>query len=243
MERERKPFSRDRIALFSIAFSPDSQRLFTFGGSQYGLLIDARDGNIQASMEHSDSRLPVLWWGEFHPSRDLLATWGAFSTKIWDVGKGTQIHEMANSYYPRFSPKGNVLALLSWLTTDQEIRHEFVRIMALSEDSILPEAIFNIEPRGRGKSLLTFSPDGKYLACCPGSNRIMLWNTSTWKSIADLHLPERMEEMTDLQGIVFSPDSRWLAAHTPALLAIWKIEEIAGNADTSGRSLRPSSRQ
>ena len=209
----------------SLTFSPDGKSLIAANGSSgvYTWDVSTRDlvqvltGNLETistAKFSPDGQHIILGEGSTKDEKKLK------SIQIIDASTGAEIKEFASHQHPirhlSVSPDGAHLATVS--------PDEPIKLWNL-QSSVEARAI---GPRLGKMHSISFSPDGKTLACAVDGNlnqpaTIKLWDLAAGKEMRSLtNLPAGVSAM------LFSPDSKQLVAGTSSgHLKIWDVESGA----------------
>src|SRR5262249_19827252 len=138
----------------------------------------------------------------FGPDGKTLVTAGQDNTiRLWDLASGKEIRRFARpqANAPRPPRKGEKGA-------DNEVKIEDVMVMMAAGGN-------------SGSFRVALAPDGKPLAAA-GGNVIRLWEVETGKEL------RRIESLPNgAAGLLFSPDSKTLAARGPGgVLYLWEAD-------------------
>ena len=202
--------------VYNVVFSSDGQRLA--GATADGKLIlwDTTTHQPTAEFKHdlpiSNFMLsPVGPWVAVMTS----GSWGPVELVVWDIFTHerrtlAELKGLPNHTNVVFSPDAK------WLAASLG----YGAPVTIWETQTWPEITQLEKPPGFIRQL-TFSPDGHWLAVIVDNmemgNRIMIWEVPAWQVAAQL-------DMTDeVQTIVFSPDSQWLAAGLGNEAELWEV--------------------
>src|SRR5262245_40616306 len=76
-------------SLEAAIFSPNGERVATYGGSRFVRIFDVRSGIAVSTLEHPDNALPVTS-AAFSPGGGLIATSRGNLARLWDVDSGVE---------------------------------------------------------------------------------------------------------------------------------------------------------
>jgi tRNA A-37 threonylcarbamoyl transferase component Bud32 len=200
--------------VFSVAFSPDGQRLASARGDGTIGLYDVNTGEeIQTLQGHTDYVFSVT----FHPDGNHLASASKDRTvRVWDLRTGKELFHCDGhrgdvggaAYGVAFSPDGEHLAAGS--------ENRMVSIWNASDGQKLRDL-----PGHEHRAMcVAFSPDGRLLASGTTEGFLRIWDPRTG---ALLGLPIRAHEKR-MGAVAFSPDGRYLAtASLDRTVKIWDV--------------------
>ena len=149
-----KTFKGHSRAVVSIAFSPDGTKLISASWDKSVILWDiATDSLIRSFTGHTDFVYSVA----FSPDGSKIASGSGSIVKLWDVNKGSLIHDFAASGSAvAFSPDGTKLVTGDLKTWD------------VSSGSLLNNFFY-------GASALAYFSDGTKLASGSSDGTIKIW--------------------------------------------------------------------
>jgi WD40 repeat protein len=210
----------------SLGFSPEGQWLATGaldGTIRLWTLEDGRQMPLTLSLPTCAQSL------EFSPDgRWLVAftdTIHAWQVGVWEEARIFPIHAVEKA----LSPAGSWLAL--------RCKDGAIHLWKLG-DWQGPRLL----PGGANSHGLTFSSDGRWLASSPFDGTINLWQVESGR-LNTLRGPESALGELKFGEIVFSDDSRLLAANSYGHVVLWDIEtslELRGEFRSGGNTTRLS---
>jgi WD40 repeat protein len=199
--------------VYSVAFSPDGQRLASARGDGTVGILDVNTGKEPRTLRgHTDYVFSVA----FHPDGKHLASASADRTvKFWDLTTGKEVFSgegqrgdfIGMAYGVAFSPDGGRLAagsekgmVIIWNTTDGQ------KLLDL--------------PGHEGKTMnVAFSPDGLLLASVSFEGVLRIWDSRTGNP---LHMIRAHEKR--IAAVAFSPDGQCLATGSlDRTVKIWDV--------------------
>jgi RNA polymerase sigma factor (sigma-70 family) len=144
----------------------------------------------------------------FSPDGKLLASGSDdASIKIWDTATGKEVRTLTGHqgvvFSLAFSPDGKSLA-----STGRKSGGDFaekVPAAVILWDVATGEEKVKLQDNDGAFQGVVFSPDGKVLAACDGSEQVKLWHTGTGKQLGTLK-----EEHGLIRALIFSPDGKTL---------------------------------
>jgi WD40 repeat protein/serine/threonine protein kinase len=203
-------------AIWSLAFSPDGQRLASAGGvwgaeqPSAGIVWDVASGKEAFRLVgHRGMIFSVAWSSGPRP---LLATASADrSVRLWDATDGKELAAFTGPNWFRavaFSPDGG-------------------RVAAASEDgsvwvwdAVRREALRRLNGPAAGSALsVAFSPDGKRLAVGRYGSGVQLWDLDEGR------LAQTLYHYGNVLGVAFSPDGRLASSNWTGTIRLWAPDE------------------
>jgi WD40 repeat protein len=207
----------------SIDFTPDGSMI----AADYDTLVyvwDGLTGQPIVSMDHST----YLWNVAVSPDGKMVASGGESGIiNLWNSKTGEKIHTLNHPgtiWSLAFSSDNSLLASAS-LDLDN------VRIWNLADGKEL-ERITNVIVES-----LAFSLDGKFLAIGT-RDKIILWDVIANKPIYTLDFDlSRLGGVRGVQGVLFSPDGKMIAAADASNIAmVWDISSAKKLSTIVGKS-------
>jgi WD40 repeat protein len=186
-------------------FSPDSQELAVTNGSDQGFTVwSLVSGSAITSVhgERDPNEPGGLTTVAFSPDgkRIAAAPYPTFSAKIWDVGAGQQLCELAGQFSVQalaMSPDGKwLVSAAPGVTVQDPATGKIIRTLTL-EDA----------------DMLLFSPDGRWLAANPGvfpggmGRSLEVWDTRTWTPVANITPPRDPRRNLPVTWLAFGNSS------------------------------------
>jgi WD40 repeat protein len=179
------PFKRTPAPVPDLAFSPDSQRLYSAGASDRWLKAWEVAGETPIleipNYTSANATVAVSSDGRRLASDGFDKKTNAHTVKIWDAQTGTDLRTLKGHggfvWKVAFSPDGRYLASGSWDST--------VRVWDLKA----PESAEPVTLRGHAGFIrsLAFSPDGRRLASASGyagQGEVKVWDATLWENKA-----------------------------------------------------------
>ncbi|KAL8299267.1 hypothetical protein RB593_009250 [Gaeumannomyces tritici] len=163
-------------SVFSVAFSPDGQRLASGSDDNTVKLWDAATGACLQTLEgHNYSVSSVA----FSPDGQRLASGSWDETvKLWDAATGACLQTLEGHNYSvrsvAFSPDGQRLASGS---SDKTVK---------LWDAATGACLTTLEGHSGWVRSVAFSPDGQRLASASGDNTVKLWDAATGACLTTL---------------------------------------------------------
>jgi WD40 repeat protein len=206
-----------RVRVWSVAFTPDGQRLATAGGR-------SADGQGEVKIWDLKSRQEVLSLTsfsdsvkciQFSPDGRRLATAGIRLVQLWDAQTG-QEQLTCRGHNGRvetlaFSPDGRRLASVGGLISlhpDEEIK---------IWDTHTGEEMLSLRGHVGGLRSVVYSPDGRRLASSGLDHTVKLWDAVTGQEVLTLR-----GHTDNVFCLAFSPDGHQLAsASVDGTVRIW----------------------
>jgi WD40 repeat protein len=140
--------------------------------------------------------------------RTLYASQVGLAQQAWEAGDTPRARELLDAQRPH--------------SGEEDLRGFEWRYLwrLLGQD----DSVRTIRPNGQGVTSLAFSPDGKQLATCAGSNQVLLWDSATMRRVAVLACPRRARRAQ------FSPDGKLLAVveNSPVRPGVAFLWDVAG---------------
>jgi WD40 repeat protein/serine/threonine protein kinase/tetratricopeptide (TPR) repeat protein len=218
--------------VYAVAHSPDGKLLAssgggnpfwatpTAGGPRPGevILWDIATGTSTNVLRGHANLVTAV---AFSPDGQLLASASPHdSARVWEVGSGRLLRILPESWCVAFSPDGKFLATATSSRT--------IQVWNLATDPSVdpvPQSTFSLGGGGTEGIGLSFSPDGRRLACA-------IRKDALHGEVVVLNFPEGSEALTlqsntgPVNGVHYSPDGRHLAAdlgakNTAGFIRLW----------------------
>ncbi len=208
----------NRIAPWSIAFSPDSTMIAS--GNRIIQVWDVDTGNPIATLTGHVESIGAL---TFSPDGKILASGSSdMSIKLWDIATEEQLSTHSGQTFV-FSPDGKTFAVIG----EDPATHPSIRLL----DTTTGEHLSTLS----GKTL-AFSPDGKILASIDIDETIRLWNPTTGEQLRTFvqpkptntnQLPRRVRRPApQIKTLVFSPNGSTLVSHYDhGTIQLWNVAD------------------
>jgi WD40 repeat protein len=209
---QKNLFILEEHQIFSVAFSPDGERLASGNWNRNILLWEVRSGNVLHFINgrfkhfwepkgdeqggHTDSVNSVA----FSPDGHTLAS-GGFdkAIKLWDVETGTLLKTFKGHgdavLSVTFSPDGNILASSGY--------DKSIKLWEIASGKILQ----TMRGHKKGVTSVSFNPDGQILASGSFDRTIKLWEVNSGKLLSTLK-----GHKDYVNAVVFSPDGHLIAS-------------------------------
>ena len=209
--------------VYSLAFSPDGE-IFVSGHGNGSIGIWDTSGELVRSIDnaHTGSITSIA----FSPSNTNFASRSAGSdnqVRFWDIeGNPLAIFDAGSSGGVNsiaISRDGSLLA--AYITSRGERiavgfpGPESIGVWSLDTEEVI--ANLNMESFSRPHAL-AFSPDGQYLAVGGFSNKIEIWNISTFERVQTLN------SANQIYSLAYSPDGTTLVSSgSNGIIEIWSV--------------------
>jgi RNA polymerase sigma factor (sigma-70 family) len=222
--KEIRRLGAGKTFLTQLLFCLDGRTLVSYTqGNHFLRFWDRASGKEVRSSGDAISPIHCL---SFSPDGRWLAA-GSKSDwviRLWDVAARKKVHRFEHDLLTavRFSPDGSRLASTAW--TDAHLR--IWEVASGKELRRIPT-----DKGARSIDCMTWSGDGKVLATWsygnPIRHPIRLWNPDTGKQVRELSA-----SMDQIEALVFSPDSKVVAALGSERRSSWQTRIILWAADT-----------
>jgi RNA polymerase sigma factor (sigma-70 family) len=215
------------LHLYDTATGSETRRFEAEGDSDCALAFSANGKCLACTVRTEKSATVKLWnlaTGTERTTLDAYATAMTFSAdgavlatlqpqliRLWDTTTGRLLGQKQSEEFKEcaLSPDGKVLAIATWTGT----------VRLLEVPSFKELCVFASKPRfqveSSGRTTLTFSPDGSYLAL-GGLESLIVWNVA-----------ERSEKLRILDGrahrIIFTRDNKTLAVAGESMIRRWDL--------------------
>ena len=213
--------SGHKKAVLCVAYSPDGKTLASVGADKTLHLWNANTGQLLRTLKGHKKPIVSV---SYNPDGTIIVTGSEDRTiRLWDASTGQHIQTLKwDKRYIRsvvFSPDGNTIAAVSrdstishiclWdANTGQQIRTLSVYTQRHSEDS-------KIHAHGTESNSITFSPDGRTIACACFSD------THQWDVATGEHLRTLEGQQWWTFNVAFSPDGSTIASASALEVLLW----------------------
>jgi DNA-binding beta-propeller fold protein YncE len=198
--------------VWSVAFSPDGQRLASGSSDQTVKIWDSATGKELFALKGTGEASSVA----FSPDSQRLAS-GSFdqTVKIWDSASGKELFALKGHagavYGVAFSPDGHRLASASW---DQTVK---------IWDTATGKELFSLKGHAGWALGVAFSPDGQRLASASADQTVRIWDAATGKELCALK-----GHALRIFSVAFSPDGGRLAsANQDGSIHLWETASVS----------------
>ena len=203
---------------WSVAFSPDSQRLATASKDNTARVWDVASGRELIRLTHEDPVQSVA----FSPDGQRLATASKNTARVWDAASGRELTRLPHEgdvWNLTFSPDGQRLATSSADNT--------ARVWEVTSGRELARL-----PHADAAWSVALSLDGQRLATASFDNTVRVWDAASGRELT------RLPHESWVKSVAFSPDGQRLATASPGETArVWDAasgRELARLPHTAG---------
>jgi WD40 repeat protein len=214
--------------VWSVAFSPDGQRLATASGDTARVWDAATGQELTKIIQHGARGVRTV---AFSPDGQRLATIsnGYNGARVWDAATGRELfglsHININSVV--FSPDSQRLATVANGSftfpggPNDDVYGKTVRVW----NAATGQELFQLSHEGVVWSV-AFSPDGQRLATADMDKTAWVWDAATGRELA------RINHESEVWSVAFSPDGQRLATASGDTVRVWlwRAEDLIAEA-------------
>lgn len=184
-----------KIKLYGVQSSPDGKLFACDDDNGTMILFDAKTGEIIHNLKMPEDKICANDY-RFTQDGQTLAVSNGFDIYFWNIETG-EWQESITGY-------AEVVRLVLYTPDEETVvsLDSVVRIWDVNTEKLLKTLSLN-----RSIGIVTYSPDGKTLACGTYDNTIVLWNVRKWEKSTIL------EGHTDsITSLAYSPDGKMIAS-------------------------------
>ncbi len=217
------PSGREFPALYALAVGLSPEKRLLLVTTDYNT-IHIRDAATGKPIHEMAALQLGVRAASFSPDGTRLATlWHKGQVRLWDVGTGKAIRDVALRGMPAegatgvaYSPNGKLLAVSSW--PDVHLC-----------ETVTGEEVRRLKAPEINTRRVAFSPDARFLFAGWGNGPVRQWNVSTGVIVRDYRADDNW-----VTSLTVSPDSKQLAiGDSKGLVRLWDVS-TGGQVRTLG---------